>query len=454
VLAEVASRAVAKGATVLIVAHMRQIVKQTAARFASYGLDVSCIMAGEPVRKSSVYCASIQTLARRGFPPASVVLIDEAHHAVAVGYADLIAHYRAAGAFISGASATPARLDGRGLGTVFGHLVSTVTVRELISQGFLVEPRVFAPPIDLSGIRHRAGEFDTPELAEKMTTLVGSLTKTWQQHTPGQATVGFAVNIAHSLACVDAFRAIGVRAEHVDHKMPHRQRDRVLRQLREAKIDMIWQVGLLGEGWDFPALQTAIDASPTESLARFLQRGGRIMRPPGPVTYLDHSGNHHRFGMFADEREWTLDAATKRTAIGPAVRTCPVCFACIAPGSLVCPECGAEIPTRSEAEQPGVENPGELTEFSPTKVYEKATVDEKAEVYRRLVQSASERGRKLGQARHSYHERFGVWPKFYAIERELYVCSKHEWEPKEYGWKRVLRCSRCFAQTSAVQAGA
>src|SRR5690606_29557092 len=101
-----------------------------------------------------------------GFPPAEVVVIDEAHRGRAASYEKLVSHYRDAGAAVLGLTATPMRGDGRGLHPVFTSIVSTVTGDELRAQGILVPARVFAPEVpDMAGVRSRAGDFNEAEAA-------------------------------------------------------------------------------------------------------------------------------------------------------------------------------------------------------------------------------------------------------------------------------------------------
>jgi superfamily II DNA or RNA helicase len=295
-----------------------------------------------------------------------------------------------------------------------------------------------------------AGDYSLPELAERMNKLVGSITGTWQKHAAGQRTVAFAVNVEHSLAIVDAFRALGVKAEHVDYGTAAGERARILRALRSGDVTLVSQVMLLSEGFDMPVLSCAILARPTKSLALFRQMVGRVMRPPGPVLVLDHAGNHHEHGLVTTPIAWSLDSAVRRPSTGEPVRTCKECFAVIPPGADECPACGAPAQRTVEATPPKVENPGELVELDMSAPERNAPRDEKAEEYRKLVKYASHMGYKLGMARMRYKVRFGAWPKFYDMERELYTCPGHEWEQKTYGWKSVLRCAICYETHKAV----
>lgn len=447
IAAEIIRRTTERGKRSIFLVHRRELVDQAVDRLAQFGIKAGRILAGHPERRDRlVQVASIPTLLRREHWPADVCFVDEAAHAVSDSWRKIIARYD--GSLVIGLTATPIRLDGRGLGDLFGCIVEPVTTRELIDRGYLVEPRVFAPPVDLRGIKVRAGDYDIPQLAERMSKLVGSITREWQRWAPGQSTVAFAVNVEHSRAIVAAFEAIAVRAAHVDYSMAHKPRAKVLRDLREGRLDLVSQVQLLSEGWDLPTLQCAILARPTKSLALFRQMVGRVMRPPGPVVVIDHAGNHHEHGLVTDPIVWTLDTTKKKpTSTAPAVRTCLECYAVIPPGAETCPACGAPIPIRSEATPPAVDNPGELVQLDLSGRPVLPPLSELESIYRRMVQSASFKRRKLGSARAIYKERFGVWPRFGEIERAEYKCSGHEWEQKPYG----TRCARCLQSPAAVR---
>lgn len=448
VASDIIRRTVDRGRRAIFLVHRRELAGQAVERLAQFGVDAGLIMADEPEdRSKQVQVASIPTLVRREHWPAELVVVDECAHAVSESWARVVGRYLAQDppAFLLGLTATPCRLDGRGLGSMFGCIVEPVSMRELIDRGHLVEPSVFAPPIDLSGVKVRAGEYDMDSLATVMEKFTGSITATWQERAPGARTVVFAVNVEHSMRIVQEFCKLGVAAAHIDFQTPKRERDSILRDLRAGVLDIVSQVQLLSEGWDLPSLQCAILARPTKSLALFRQMVGRVMRPPGPVVVLDHAGNHHEHGLVTDPIEWTLDD-TVRVNPAASVRTCMACFAIVPPWANVCPECEAPLGRGSDIAAPPVHAPGELVEITGhgAPVFERATKDAKEIAYRQLVVEASDRGWKLGAARIRYKDRFGTWPKLHEIERELYVCSGHEWERKEFGHRTVTRCARCF----------
>lgn len=447
VAAEIIRRATERGRRSIFLVHRRELVDQAVDRLAQFGVKAGRIVAGHPETLGrSVQVASIPTLIRREHWPADVVIVDECAHAVSASWKKCLDRYPPP-ALTIGLTATPIRLDGRGLGDLFGCIIEPVTTVELIERGFLVNPTVFAPPIDLHDIKIRAGDYSLPELAEKMTKLVGSITGTWQQRAPGQSTVAFAVNIEHSQAIVAAFQELGVAAEHLDYAMPHKKRARILRDLRDGRLTMVSQVQLLSEGWDLPTLRCAILARPTKSLALYRQMVGRVMRPPGPVIVLDHAGNTHEHGLVTDRIEWSLDDAAKRPrSAAPAVRTCKECFAVIPPLAESCPACGAPLPVRDEADAPKVENPGELVELVMDRPWLNRNVPmgEKQEQYRRWLHEAVAHRRDVGWARQMYRDKFGVWPRLGAIERAEYVCRGHSWKLAVTGPRSEMRCERCL----------
>jgi len=438
VAAEIIRLAVARGRRAVFLVHRRELVDQAVERLDQFGVHAGRILSGHPEdRDLAVQVASIPTLLKRDHWPADLVVVDECAHAVSDSWGRILSRYT--DAWVIGLTATPIRLDGKGLGDLFGCIVEPVSVRELIRAGHLVEPVVFAPPVDLRGVKKRAGDYALPELAERMSPLTGDIVRTWGQRARGLRTVVFAVNVDHSERIVAAFRDAGVRAEHIDGGLATKARARTLARLRSGKIDMVSNCMVLSEGWDLPSLRCAILARPTKSLALFRQMVGRVMRPPGPVVVLDHAGNHHEHGPVTADIEWTLDTPDKAIQIrAEPTRTCEECYAVYSPTLASCPQCG-HVNQRADPEPPGVENPGELTQYRPT-------MQDKQREYRDLVRVASLRGYKLAWARHQYKERFGVWPRLRELERSEYTCGAHEWETKEYGYRVVERCSRCYVE--------
>lgn len=349
----VASEAASRGKRVLILVHRRELIRQASRKLTETDVSHGIIAPGHTATRDLVQVASVQTLARRlGDPRYSapdLIVVDEAHHAIAGQWATVAAAYPAAR--LLGVTATPQRLDGLGLGVeaggCFDALVMGPTMAELIELGFLTPCRVFAPAEapDLSGVRIKGGDYDARALEGAMGApkIVGNAVEHYARHAAGQPAICFSPSVAHAEATAEAFRAAGWRAVAASGETPAAERDAAIAGLGTGAVQVLCSCDLISEGLDVPAVGAVILLRPTKSLGLYLQQVGRGLRPaPGKthLTVLDHAGNTLTHGMPEAAREWTL-AGKKRRAKDeqpPPARQCPTCFAVHAPAPA-CPEC-------------------------------------------------------------------------------------------------------------------
>jgi len=376
IMAQLSARAVSGGRHVLLVAHRRELIQQTYQKLLDAGLEesqVGVLMASDARRRpvAPVQVASIDTLRHRPKPMADVVVVDECHRELAKSYADLRAAYP--GATHLGFTATPFRADGRGLGEFYEEILVAARVRELIAEGYLVEPRVLTVPEsslpDVGSVHVRAGDYDQRELdqAANRAALVGNIVEHWQKHASDLRTVVFAVSVEHSKHIADRFRAAGVAAEHIDGTTNTPDRDAILSRLERGMTRVVVNCAILSEGWDQPSVKCAILARPTKSTGLYLQQAGRILRPwqDTRAVILDHAGCAREHGLPHEDRAYDLSPPprTPREAGAPPVRVCEGCYAVVALAAHVCPECGRVL---VEERQVPAEQAGELVEAART----------------------------------------------------------------------------------------
>lgn len=364
--------------------HRAELVDGTSKTFTKFGIRHGVICAGYPGDlRERVQVCSIDTLKGRlaMLRPPRLAVIDECHHAGAAGWTKIVEWLRAAGTLIVGLSATPKRLDGRGLDDLFDFLVPGPQVSWLIENGHLSQYRVFAPSIpDMKGVRRSMGDFSRSEAAEKMDKpkLTGNIITHWSKHAEGLRTVAFAVNVAHSNHLAESFCAAGIPAAHLDGGTPKAERKRIIADYAEGRIQVLTNVDLFGEGFDLSSIaqrdvtiDAVIQARPTQSLSLHLQQVGRALRPqPGKVAViLDHAGNAMRHGLPDDEREWSLEGEDRKKKAAndneaPPPHICIQCFNAIKrPLPPACPHCGKRLQT--EAKEIEVAD-GELVELGET----------------------------------------------------------------------------------------
>jgi superfamily II DNA or RNA helicase len=426
---EIVDGAVRKGGKVLFLAPRRELIYQTADKLVQAGIYHGILMAGEAqTLHRPVQVACIPTLHARclrtnraALPQASVVLVDEAHLAVAQMTRDILAQYP--DAVIIGLTATPCRGDGRGLGEIFDRIVPGPTVAELTQDGFLVPARYFAPSApDLAGVKITAGDFNERQLGERMDRpkLVGDVVSNWLRLARNRTTVVFATNVAHAMHLREEFERAGVATAHVDGETPPEERKGILRRLSEGHIEVITSVDVLTYGFDCPRLSCAILARPTKSITRYLQSIGRVLRPfagKADALIIDHAGSVDEHGFADEPREWRLDGATHKERQNASDRggrersnvTCGTCKFVFAAQSH-CPNCGAEILRRKPKAIDVVDD--DLVELGPDKRRKKsqATPAEKATFYSELLGYAAEREKSEGWALANFRAKFKEWP--------------------------------------------
>lgn len=319
IFADIIRDAHLKERRVLLLVHRKELIEQAARKIFALNVRYGVIAAGyDPSPSQWVQIASVQTAVRRRLPLRfDLIIIDEAHHALANSYRQIISQYPEAK--ILGVTATPCRTNGDGFEKDFDDLVCGPTVGTLIQDGYLVAPKLYASPlrVDLSKVKMTGGDYNDAALADMLDKqhLVGGIVQEWQKHAAEKRTVVFAINIEHSKHIVEAYRAAGYRAEHVSGSTPGEERDRTLRAFGRGEIQILSNVGIVTEGFDVPAIECVQLCRPTKSLALYLQMVGRGLRPASGkerAIILDHANCVFDHGFPEADREWTLSGIKKK----------------------------------------------------------------------------------------------------------------------------------------------
>lgn len=365
----IASRARERGKRIGIFAHRAELLDQISRTLKQFNVPHGMITAGMSVdRRHSVFVCSAQTYARRGVqvPPFDLGIIDEAHHCTS-GSTWGKCMERSPGARWIGVTATPERLDGRGLGETFEDMVLGPITADLIAEGNLCKYRLFSPShIDLSAVRTLAGDFkkDESEAVVDKPAITGDVVKHYRKHLNGKPTVVFCISVAHAQHVAEEFRAQGFSAASVDGKMDKGSRAAVIEDFSQGRLSILTSADLISEGFDVPGIHGAILLRPTKSLALYIQQVGRALRTcegKEVAIILDHVGNCERHGLPDDPREWSLEGRSKAKASAPSetTRECETCFCRFSLFLRQCPECGFVVETKArEIEQ----RDGELKE--------------------------------------------------------------------------------------------
>lgn len=373
----ITENAASKSNSVWIVVHRQELIDQTDRSLTAIGVDHGVIAAGYRMDFSkNVQVCSVGTLVNRlDMIPRKPALIiwDECHHLAAKSWLKIADANPQA--YFLGVTATPERLDGKGLNIVFDTLVQGPRTHELIEQGYLARPTYFCPPtrdIGLDSIAHRGGDFDMKAVGAAMDTPViyGDAVAHYARICPHAPAISFSPTVYHAEQVAKAFNEAGFKWRVIDGTMKSAERRACIEDLASHAIDGLASCEIINEGTDIPVVTAGIILSPTLSLSKHLQRIGRVLRPiygcelaanatdadridamrvgPKPrAIILDHVGNISRHGLAEDSREWTLEGGAekrKKAKDGePAdqICQCPKCY-CIHAPAPKCPYCGYE----------------------------------------------------------------------------------------------------------------
>lgn len=354
--------AVACHRRVLFLVHRDALIAQTVDSLINYGLDkdaIGYIKAGYPHARDDhqVIVASVQSLARRNFPPnIKLIIIDEAHTtAFYRTYAKLeqaYLHDGRTGAIAIGLSASPWRTKpGEALKDHFDSIAIAATISDLINQGYLAQPRYFGfnGLIDLS-------QFETGYDGDYKTTQVQSacmaegynerIVQEYCRFAPNRTAIAFCSSVEQSRYLTQLFNDAGIVAEHLEAATPTEVRQGMYHRLKTGETRILSSVGTLTEGFDVQSISAVILARPTKSHALLVQMAGRGLRSyPGKKDcfLLDFGENFERLGFLSQQPEISLEPLKKKRE-NPVLKECPSCHHMLASFLRVCPYCGHEFP--------------------------------------------------------------------------------------------------------------
>ena len=348
IFSQITKLAKLKGAKVLILVHRKELIDQAGDKLTKANVKYGIIASGHKETKNNVQVASVQTLINRLKNPDQfdLIIIDEAHHAVASSWRKIFNFYKKA--LKLGVTATPMRMTGAGLGEIFDNLIVGSTIPELVEKKYLADHEVYAPPnkLNLNKIRTIRGDFSKKEVEDELekVDIVGDAVENYRKLGKNKPAIAFCISVKHGQYVTNKFKQAGYSAELITGSMKSDDRKTLVDNFKNGKVQILVSIDVVSEGFDVEGCFCAILLRPTQSEALYIQQVGRVLRPePNKVAIvLDHVGNTKRHGFVDDIRDFDLNqkAKSKRKGeVAPAVQTCEVCFAVYKP-QPVCPVCG------------------------------------------------------------------------------------------------------------------
>ena len=292
---------------VLIVAHRRELLEQIRGTLNRFGIDSEKVVV-ESVQKLSLH---IDDMAMEP----SLVVVDEAHHALAETYKMLWDRWPKA-KFL-GLTATPCRLSGEAFTDLFDVLLQSWSVKRFIKEGWLSDLDYVSVRTNSITLRKVAslnkrgtdGDYQTKQMANVLDTeeSIEHLYRSYKKYADGKKGIVYAINVEHAMHIAAYYQRMGVRAVEIDAKTPAKLRQQLIDAYRQKRIDVLVNCQLFDEGIDCPEVEFIQLARPTLSLSKYLQqlgRGMRISKGKEMVTILDQVGLYLIFGLPKNDRDW------------------------------------------------------------------------------------------------------------------------------------------------------
>lgn len=308
-----------------------------------------------PVKREGVAILMAQTVSRRtakmsvwrNYGRDDLMIIDEAHHAAAVGWTRAMRQWPGR---ILGMTATPWRLSQKeGFDHLFNALLCGPPVVDLQSDNHLCDARVRRPSsqwIVRGGEVGMDGDFTDSGIvaANQDHIMTAGALKFWQEHAHDRQTIVYAISVEHAHNLTAVFRSAGVPAAALLGSTKDKERAALIAGFKNGIFRVLVNVAVATEGFDLPDASCVVITRPTKSLTLYLQMVGRGLRPKkdnGNCLILDLAANAELHGLPENDREWSLEPRAAQEDVGDAVTVwCDNCKTVSPAASHACQTCG------------------------------------------------------------------------------------------------------------------
>lgn len=345
IMSEIAKRTTDKSNRVMFIIHRKEVLEQAISTFKQQEVNMNLATMG-----------MVQTLTRRvkKLKAPQLILIDEAHHALAQSYRRIIDTFP--NAYILYFTATPIRTGHDQLDQIADDIIVGKSIKWLTEHHFLAPFHYYGlGDIDRSKLRKSNGDYSNQSMDEAIShQIYGHIVQQYQRLANGKQAVVYCHSIASAKEVTKKFHEAGITAEEIDGETDKKIRDKLVEQFRNQRLTILVNVNLFTEGVDLPNVDCVIMARPTSSLALYLQFSMRCLNPRKGKTaiIIDHVDNFLSFGLPNNDRDWNeaIKTKDKRKASnkdnGPAICQCQYCYGIFYRKDMqdnCCPLCGHRL---------------------------------------------------------------------------------------------------------------
>ena len=367
----------------LILAHRDELTSQNQEKFLRINPRVrtSVFDAKSKSFAAQAVFAMVQTLSRKEnlslIPEIDILAIDEGHHCVSPSYRNIIKEVKERNPEVKiyGVTATPSRGDKKDLGDIFSNVADQIKISELVASGHLVRPRTYIIDVgtqnELKNVKKTAGDFDMGAVEKIMNKLpiIEEVFFQWQELAGNRKTVIFCSTIAHAKSVAEVFKCNGIKTVFISGDLSEVERKDVLSKFEQGDAQVIVNVAVLTEGWDYQPTSCVVLLRPSSFKSTMIQMIGRGLRVVDANLYpdvikedciiLDFGTSSLIHGSLEVDVDLEKAKQPKKKTESRFQKVCPSCSMLVPSASNNCPICDYEFSTREDADS----SLGELSGF-------------------------------------------------------------------------------------------
>jgi len=274
-----------KVSKVLFLCHRQEINQQNFEKFIRVtGVTPTLFISAFKSIKRKIVFGMVQTVYRSydKLPAFDMIVVDEGHHSCAESYDTIIEDQKRKNPnlIVLLITATPNRGDRQGLIKYVDNVAFQVFIKDLIKQGFLVKPTPISIPLNTFENRHHLAKEENYDFVNRI------LYKKMQKHEVfKRKTIIFCRDFNQVDSVKDYLEKIGIETVTISSELNAYDRSENLRKFEENEVDIILNVDVLTEGYDYPPADCIIVLRAVGNKSLYMQMVGRGLRTVDPIEY-------------------------------------------------------------------------------------------------------------------------------------------------------------------------
>lgn len=219
------------------------------------------------------------------------IVIDEVHHAAAETYKKIIEHFNPS--FLLGLTATPDRMDGEDVYSMFGNNVPfDLRLREALENNLIVPFKYYGIKDELVSYANDGTSDGNREIIRQISSSIHMefvRDEIEKYHPTGKLRcIGFTKNVEHAKEMARGMRGLGYNTDYITGSSSLGERIKIFQRLEDESdpLEMVFAIDILNEGIDVPSINMVLFLRPTESSTIFIQQLGRGLRKFKDKEYL------------------------------------------------------------------------------------------------------------------------------------------------------------------------